>query len=107
MSIGIFWFVDNEIIGFKSNLSLLNVDSIGMIDSDFQHVRDWARLNVGMVEYEHFPRGRVVFDTNIKKHIVYLDEKLNTLFIRGKICDFFDIRNGENVIFKKDSHYVS
>ncbi|MEX6312721.1 MULTISPECIES: hypothetical protein [Providencia] len=107
MSIGIFWLVDNEIIGFKSNLSLLNVDSIGMIDSDYQHVRDWAKLNISVFEYKHFPRGRVVFDTNIKKYIICLDEKLNTLFTRGKICEFFDIRNGENVIFKKVSYYVS
>lgn len=107
MSVGIFWFINNNVTGFKSVVSLLRVDSVGMIDSDFEHVRDWGKLNISDVEYEYFPRGRVIFDTNIKKHIVYLDEKLNTLLIRGKICDFFDIRNGENVVFKKDSHYVS
>lgn len=58
---------------FKSVVSLLRVDSVGMIDSDFEHVRDWGKLNVSDVDYEYFPRGRVIFDTNIKKHIVYLE----------------------------------
>ncbi|MGI3476539.1 hypothetical protein ACRU1U_16595 [Providencia stuartii] len=107
MAVGIFWFVDNKITGFKSEISLLRIDANGMIDSDFENVRDWNKMNIPSVEHDCFPQGRVVFDTNTKKHIIYLDEKLNTLFIRGKICEFFGIRPSENIEFKKDSHHAS
>ena len=51
-----------------------------------------------------FQGGRVIFDANKEKAIVYMDKKLFNTVIATKIYDFFDI-DSEYAIPRKDPHY--
>ncbi len=79
LRIGIFWFYDNKVIGVAHDFSLKEADSIGLIDSKYTHVDYWEILRRQLPElkdkeYEQLPRGRVIFDTNKNKAIIYLDK---------------------------------
>ena len=108
-NIGIFWFYKNKVIGISHSYSLKDADSLGLIDSDFTHVEYWEEIKriipeLKDKEYEELPRGRVIFNVNRGKTIIYLDK---TLLIRNKvnqILEFFSL-DFENTILKKDPHY--
>lgn len=109
LRIGIFWFYDHKVIGISHDFSLKEADSIGLIDSKYTHVEYWEILRRQLPElkdreYEQLPRGRVIFDTNKNKAIIYLDE---TLLKRRKvngILNFFDL-DFSSVVLRTDSHY--
>lgn len=111
MKIGIFWYFNNDVIGIAHNFNFADIDSLGLIDSPYTHVEYWEVLrqkNSALldIEYEEIPRGRVIYSKNGDRFIVYLDSKLMSQEIINLILDFFDL-NDANVIFKKDSHYLT
>ena len=104
MKIGIFWFYKNQVLGISHEFDLNNSDSLGMIDSIYNHVSYWDELQnefseLREIEYEDIPRGRVIFDKNKNKLIIYLDKKLLIKSKVSKICDFL-------VVFKKLYHFL-
>lgn len=104
-----FWFLQKQVIGIAHPFNLNDADSIGLIDSPYTHVDYWKNMQsvypeLRHYEYEQIPRGRVVFDANKEKAIVYMDKKLFNTVIATKIYDFFDI-DSENAIPRKDPHY--
>lgn len=110
MKIGIFWFYKNQVLGISHEFDLNNSDSLGMIDSIYNHVSYWDELQnefseLRQIEYEDIPRGRVIFDKNKNKLIIYLDKKLLIKSKVSKICDFFDAEYDVNAILRLDSHY--
>ena len=109
IKIGIFWFLQKQVIGIAHPFNLNDADSIGLIDSPYTHVDYWKNMQsvypeLRHYEYEQIPRGRVVFDANKEKAIVYMDKKLFNTVTATKIYDFFDI-DSENAIPRKDPHY--
>lgn len=109
MSIGIFWFYDNKVIGIAHDFSLKEADSIGLIDSKYTHVDYWEMLRRQLPElkdreYEQLPRGRVIFDTNKNKAIIYIDETLLKRRKVNEILNFFDL-DFTSVVLRTDSHY--
>ncbi|MCK4086624.1 hypothetical protein HCY58_06020 [Acinetobacter radioresistens] len=109
MSIGIFWFYDNKVIGIAHDFSLKEADSIGLIDSKYTHVDYWEILRRQLPElkdreYEQLPRGRVIFDTNKNKAIIYIDETLLKRRKVNEILNFFDL-DFTSVVLRTDSHY--
>ncbi len=111
MKIGIFWFYKNQVLGVAHDVDLGQVDSLGLVDSPFTHVDYWPTIQkripeLAEIEYEHIPRGRIIYDKNRDSFLVYLDEKLYFQEQARKICDFFDAGADINkVLFKKDPHY--
>lgn len=111
MQIGIFWFYRNQVLGIAHDFDTAQADSLGLIDSPFTHIDYWptiqARLpELAATEYEHLPRGRVIYDKNRDKFVVYLDETLYFQQPARKICDFFQAgAEADKVMFKKDPHY--
>lgn len=59
------------------------------------------------IEYDTFPRGRVVFNKKTRKYIIYLDPKLNNEIDIDLIIDRFDLSSGAYIIDDKDEHYQS
>ncbi|EMO6102759.1 hypothetical protein ACSRMP_003770 [Acinetobacter baumannii] len=57
------------------------------------------------IEYDDVPRGRVIFDKNKNKLIIYLDKKLLIKGKVSKICDFFDAEYDVNTVLRLDPHY--
>jgi len=53
------------------------------------------------IEYFDFPRGRVVFDSEEVRHIIYIDN-----CIREKANNIAEIFDAKNYIVEKDEHYV-
>lgn len=109
MKIGIFWHWNNKVIGIAHVFNLGDADSIGLIDSPYTHIEYWKNMQsvypeLRHYEYEQIPRGRVIFDANKEKAIVYMDKKLFNKVIATKIYDFFDI-DSESAIPRKDPHY--
>lgn len=110
MKIGIFWFYKDEVLGVSHAFDINNSDSLGMIDSPYEHISYWKRLQAEIlelkyIEYEDIPRGRAIFDITKKRLIIYLDKKLLTENRVLKICDFFDAEEGLNVMLRLDPHY--
>ena len=109
MKIGIFWFYSDKIIGIAHEFNSNEKDSIGLIDSKYTHVEYWERIKADIpelryMEYDEVQRGRVIFDTNKNKMIVYLDETLIKRSKVNEIFKFFDITL-DQVILRKDPHY--
>lgn len=109
MKIGIFWFLQKQVIGIAHPFNLNDADSIGLIDSPYTHVDYWKNMQsvypeLRHYEYEQIPRGRVIFDANKEKAIVYMDKKLFNTVTATKIYDFFDI-DSEYAFPRKDPHY--
>jgi len=109
LKIGIFWFYNNKVIGVSHKFSFTDSDSLGMIDSPYDHISYWNKLRkeypeLQEIEYDEIPRGRIIFDINKQKSIIYLDKKLLKKECMYKICDFFNSEN-ESIILRLDSHY--
>lgn len=110
MKIGIFWFYKNQVFGVSHQFDINSSDSLGMIDSPYNHVSYWNELRdkfseLRNIEYDEVPRGRVIFDKNKNILIIYLDKKLLIKSKVSKICDFFDAEYNANAILRLDPHY--
>ncbi|OQB12239.1 MAG: hypothetical protein BWY15_02288 [Firmicutes bacterium ADurb.Bin193] len=53
------------------------------------------------IEYFDFPRGRVVFDSESGKHIIYIDKCI--IEKADKIAEIFDAKD---YVVKEDEHYI-
>ncbi|GAA5009884.1 hypothetical protein GCM10023206_17270 [Acinetobacter puyangensis] len=111
MKIGIFWYSRNQVIGMAHTFDLSDTDSLGLIDSAYTHVDYWEILrqqfiDLKYIEYEEIPRGRVIFNVQQSKQIVYMDAKLFKTQIAKQIVDFFSLKF-EDVTWKKDPHYYT
>ncbi len=105
MKIGIFWYWNNQVIGIAHSFNITKADSIGLIDSPYTHIEYWITLQekyseLQNYEYEQIPRGRVIFDTNKEKSIIYLDKTLLYKSKINKVYDFFNL-NPEQLVLKK------
>lgn len=110
---GIFWVFNSKPFGLLSCQQKESADSLGLIDSEFQHVRDWekAKKKAGLSdvlankEYDEILRGRLIFDTQQNRYFVYsdLDQLLPSL--RDTIKNWAAI-NGAKISWRHDVHYT-
>jgi hypothetical protein len=56
-------------------------------------------------EYEQLPRGRVIFDTNKNKAIIYLDKTLLKKRKVNEVLNFFDL-DFTSAVLRTDPHYM-
>lgn len=109
MKIGIFWYVEKQVIGIAHFFQHTAADSLGLIDSQYTHIDYWQQLQQRMPqlqiwEYEDLPRGRVIYNCLSNKTMIYMDAKLFKQCIAHQITDFFQL-DFESVVWKKDPHY--
>lgn len=109
MKIGIFWYDQDRVIGIAHHFDQNDADSLGLIDSDYNHVQYWEKLRVENshlknIEYEEIPRGRIIFNTKKDQPMIYMDSKLFKKSIAKKIAEFFEL-DFDQIIWKKDPHY--
>jgi hypothetical protein len=100
--IGIFWIINDFLLAKRIELS--KVEEIkGFKDSDFSHFFEWEKMGFDIDRYDKSPRGRIVYNTDNKKFIVYAAKKIiSNEKYKKMIIDFFKIKNYE---FKYDEHY--
>lgn len=110
--VGIFWFVENTLVYKTQNAIGLDSDLLGFVDSTLQHQFEWEEnliyeqfaLSLHNTDYYNFPRGRVVFNSNLQTSFIYLDKKLFKKHIVNGIKVNFDLAN-TNIKFFTDPHY--
>lgn len=113
IKVGIFWIYAGQVFGLLEQRSLASADSLGLIDSDFQHVRDWqqAKTESGLAnalagkQYEDVLRGRLVFDVSSKTYIAYSDMQQLDKSLRQKVKLWAGIEN-KKTRWVHDVHYT-
>lgn len=55
-------------------------------------------------EYEHFPRGRVVFDTTTRRFTLYADRKLQAPCVLREVLRMFGLEHAQCSV-RPDPHY--
>ena len=111
--IGIFWIYKGEALGKSVHFSAGGENYPGLVDSPDNHVDVWDEPNflsahpeLKLREYQDVPRGRVLWDMNNRKAIVYMDSTLHTADNKAKLRNFFVLENCE-VQWGTDSHYTT
>lgn len=115
---GVFWLlpVDNEtkIFGVIEPQGLDNCSSGGSLDSRYEHWHIWeqqpqlANLPTYVLSDEYFayPRGRVLFDLNRRRHRIFCDKLLLQSEIKTSIKSFFGLQR-QPVLWSSDPHYTT
>ena len=93
----------------RIHITLSDIDSIGLADSNYAHIEYWKVLQSRMndlkyIEYEEIPRGRAIFNSKLNKLVIYLDKSLLIRSKVEKISQFYEA-NFEQIIIRSDPHY--
>ena len=108
IKVGIFWAVPDGFGGqsaleFSKNFMKSEADKRGFINYPYSHFEMWDDEVKGLGDdcYK-YPRGRVIFDTNRNRHLIYADECISEEVI-DEIITLYEI---ENYDLLRDEHYV-
>ena len=109
--VGIFWLHDGSVVGVRRSLESAEEGVSGLLDSPDSHVDSWpsvaaANGRAAECEYDDVPRGRVLYDSEHERSIVYLDACLDKVATRKAIAQFFDLDLGRSH-WKRDPHYTT
>ena len=110
--IGVFWFHKGDVMGREVDLADGEEGVPGLKDSPDNHTDLWdgsilrKHPELRGREYYEVPRGRVLWDSNQDRAIVYLDASLFKDDIKAKITQFFNLKN-EEVVWRTDPHYIT
>lgn len=99
---GIFWVINNELIAFTEQ-----IDTSGKWSTDLEHYKLWSELqhkftvNNKTVDYNYFPRGRVMVNPIRDKNnnflhydvFIYIDNCINKSEIVNDIIYEFRLNN--------------
>ena len=114
MKIGIFWFIDDKIIGQKCSINEGEASVLGFIDSPFNHYESWeldpsfldAFPHLFGSEYQTFPRGRVVYSKPENRFYIYLDKVLKNECSKKSIRSYFEL-GSQKIKWLSDLHYTT
>lgn len=113
MRIGIFWIYKDEVIGRTVPLSAGGENYPGLVDSPDNHVEVWdeprflsVHPELNLREYQEIPRGRVLWNMNNRRAIVYMDSTLHAPKNKTRIATFFEFEGCE-VQWETDPHYTT
>lgn len=108
--VGAFFIVNGDIL--SNEVDVRDGESYGDFVNYSSHWDLWRAAQryypvLRKIEYDTFPRGRVVYNSKIKKYIIYIDPKLNNEIDIDLIADRFDLRVGSYIVDDSDEHYQS
>lgn len=108
--VGAFFIVNGDIL--SNEIDVRDGESYGDFVNYSSHWDLWRAAqrqypDLKSIEYDTFPRGRVVYNKATHKYIIYLDSKLNNEIDIELITDRFDLKSGSYIIDDQDEHYVS
>jgi hypothetical protein len=122
-SVGIFWLIPSagKAVLFTQRSVLKDAESYGdCLTYPFGHYELWERLRalpfpilkkrglpveIRSAEYEHYPRGRVVYEKPSETFVIYADVRLQVPEVVSKIMQAFQLEGQTNVNVRSDSHY--
>ena len=110
-NIGIFWVFENMVFGERVDMKDASERVKGLLDSDIEHVNNWSqqqRSNSKLTAYEYqdIPRGRVLYQCDKKRYLVYLDICLMTKATKAAIARYFGF-NVQQADWRSDMHYTT
>ena len=103
-TVGIFWYIDQLFITKLQRKEPDNLSSkTGKVDSDFSHFYMWDTLSTAFpyADFATFPRGRVIYDLDCRKYIIYSD----ICIPNKKIKRFAKRNNLIPFLINRDEHY--
>lgn len=105
--LSVFWYVNGQFVGDEDVLngdSTVQYGDYLQVDSD--HFTSWDKYDKEGVEYDYYPRGRVMFNSKIHKFVVVADKKIvDDPEVREKLLDYYGLPRF--TIFETDEHYTS
>lgn len=123
--VGIFWGLRDGrgpllLVNDRTSLAMAEVYGDFLTHPRGHHEvwEDWRRLGpleltrrglplvIAWHEYEHFPRGRVVFDTRNERFTIYADDRLRTPASLRRVLHTFGL-DGARCAVRSDPHYRS
>jgi hypothetical protein len=122
-SVGIFWLIPSggKAVLFTQHSALRDAEAYGdCLTHPVGHYELWERLRalpfpalkkrglpveIKSAEYEHYPRGRVVYEKASKTFVIYADARLQTPVLTSKIMQAFHLQGQSNINVRSDSHY--
>lgn len=109
VKVGIFWVIGDKVYPYieEREVDRLNEREklSGKIDSDFEHFIEWDKelaKKFFSADFATFPRGRVMFDINENRHIIYADNCIAVEEI-AHIEALFQMINAK---VRRDEHYA-
>lgn len=108
--IGIFWVFHGRLLAAASELA--DGEAYGdAIDARIDHVHHWPHFQeqhpaLRRLEYQHVPRGRIVFKRSSGRFLVYMDKSLHQAKIKRAILCEFQLPASKTG-FLTDPHYTT
>lgn len=109
--LAVFWYTGKGFVGPEDVIDGRYVIQYGdYLQLDKDHFNVWDRYKRYTdrpdVEYDYFPRGRILFNAAIHKFVVVTDEKIcSNDRIKHELIDWYNLPS--TTIFKSDEHYQS
>lgn len=108
--VGAFYIVNGDIL--SNDTEVTRGDEYGDFVNYSSHWDLWraaqrAYPELRKVEYDTFPRGRVIYNKNTHKYTIYLDPKLNNEIDIELITIQYRLKSGSYIINDTDEHYQS
>lgn len=109
--LSVFWYDGKSFYGPEGTLKDSNVEDYGgILQLPYDHFIIWPEYRSLMtdkdVEYDYFPRGRVMYDAKIRKFKVIADPQIiGSESRRRKLKSFYGLPS--TTIFDTDVHYQS
>lgn len=109
--LSVFWYTGKGFVGPEDTLDSPRVVLYGdYLQIDKDHFNVWNRYSrytdTPNVEYDYYPRGRVLFNTALHKFVVVTDPKIaEDPRIREELLDWYHLP--ATTMFRTDEHYQS
>ena len=117
-SVGIFWRVGETLVIDRSTLDEAEPygDCTTHAAGHYERWQEWQALGasrlvsrgypalIASTEYDDWPRGRIVYETLVKRFVLYADRRLQTPAVIKALKEAFDL-TGCSVMVMSDLHY--
>ena len=117
-AVGIFWRVNGVLVIDRSTLDEAERygDCITHAAGHYDRWQEWQALGMSRLaavgypdhilstEYDHWPRGRIVYETPTRRFVLYADQRLQKPDVIDALKTAFGLNDAE-VIVRSDSHY--
>jgi hypothetical protein len=117
-AVGIFWRVNGVLVIDRSTLDEAERygDCITHAAGHYDRWQEWQALGMARLaavgypdhilstEYDHWPRGRIVYETPTRRFVLYADQRLQKPDVIDALKTAFGLNDAE-VIVRSDSHY--
>lgn len=101
--VGLFFYIDGNLLWHSCALEKGSADQL-FINYAYSHMEIWNKfyLNKYHVDFDYYPRGRVVYRRADDTYLIYCDKCIPKDTLEPVIQDIAE----NNLVFQQDEHYV-